>query len=30
LVAWYMLQGADGATAKRRAQDETHDDLQKK
>jgi hypothetical protein len=30
LVAWYMLQGVDEATAKRRAQDEMHDDPQKK
>ena len=29
LVAWYMLQGVDEATAKRRAQDEMHDDPQK-
>jgi hypothetical protein len=26
LVAWYMLQGADEATARRRAQDEMDDD----
>jgi hypothetical protein len=26
LVAWYMLQGVDEATAKHRAQDEMHDD----
>ena len=29
LVAWYTLQGVDEATAKRRAQDEMHDDPQK-
>ena len=28
-VAWYTLQGVDEATAKRRAQDEMHDDPQK-
>ena len=29
LVAWYTLQGVDEATAKRRAQDEMHDDPEK-
>ena len=29
LVAWYMLQGVDEAAAKRRAEDEMHDDPQK-
>ena len=29
LVAWYMLKGVDETTAKRRAQDEMHDDPQK-
>jgi hypothetical protein len=29
LVAWYTLQGVDEATAKRRAQDEMHDDPHK-
>ena len=29
LVAWYMLQGADEATARRRAQDEMDDDPRK-
>jgi hypothetical protein len=29
LVAWYMLQGADEATARRRAQDEMDDDSRK-
>jgi hypothetical protein len=29
LVAWYILQGVDEATAKRRAQDEMHDDHEK-
>jgi hypothetical protein len=29
LVAWYMLQGADEATARRRAQDEIDDDPRK-
>jgi hypothetical protein len=29
LVAWYILQGVDEASAKRRAQDEMHDDPQK-
>jgi hypothetical protein len=29
LVAWYMLQGVDEATARRRAQDEIDDDLRK-
>ena len=29
LVAWYMLQGVDEATARRRAQDETDNDPRK-
>jgi hypothetical protein len=29
LVAWYMLQGVDEATARRRAQDEIDDDPRK-
>jgi hypothetical protein len=29
LVAWYMLQGADEATARRRARDEIDDDPRK-
>jgi hypothetical protein len=29
LLAWYMLQGVDEAAAKRRAEDEMHDDFQK-
>jgi hypothetical protein len=29
LVAWYMLQGADEATARRRAQDKIDDDRRK-
>jgi hypothetical protein len=29
LVAWYMLQGVDEATARRRAQDEVDDDPRK-